>query len=71
MLVWPDGRTYVGDFSEGLQHGQGRLIVHSPPNGSDSSLQPLFEQSYEGQWQNGHMHGFGMLKFVDISFDFS
>ncbi|XP_063715898.1 alsin-like isoform X2 [Symsagittifera roscoffensis] len=69
MLVWPDGKTYIGDFHEGLQHGQGRLIVHSPPQGSEanasssSSSAPLFEQSYVGQWANGFMHGFGVLNY--------
>eukprot|EP00438_Fugacium_kawagutii_P002143 Skav218493 [mRNA] locus=scaffold538:1344458:1348152:- [translate_table: standard] len=45
---WPDGRTYTGNYRNGLRHGQGKF---NWPDG----------RSYEGEWEDGKQHGQGTL----------
>ena len=39
-MFWPDGRTYVGGWKNGKQHGEGKFSV---PQGETKS----------GEWNNG------------------
>lgn len=45
---WPDGRTYSGDWLNGLPHGQG---LQTLPDG----------EVYRGAWQTGRRQGLGEL----------
>lgn len=50
-LEWPDGKTYVGQFLNNLQHGYGH---QDSPSGDQ----------FEGQWREGYQNGRGILKLV-------
>lgn len=45
VFVWPDGHSYLGDWKEGKQHGNG--IYESPAI------------IHEGTWVNGKREGIG------------
>ena len=42
------GDVYVGEFSEGQRHGQGKMTMSSG------------KQTYEGKWENGLPEGQGV-----------
>ena len=49
VMQFPEGGgSYVGEFSDGVPHGQGRRVY---ANG----------ESYVGRWKNGRRHGFGTI----------
>lgn len=47
-FTWPDGRSYYGEFSNGLKHGQGKF---TSKNGI----------VYDGAWQEGKQNGKGKV----------
>ena len=49
-MTFPNGDKYVGEFAEGLFHGQGTYTLS---NG----------QQYTGTWQEGKRHGQGTLTY--------
>jgi hypothetical protein len=51
---WPDGTTYTGQFRDGLRTGRGTLNLPKDSNGQSIG-------SYEGEWKDGFMNGFGYL----------
>ena len=49
IMQWAEGGgSYVGEFSNGAPHGQGRRIYAN-------------SDSYVGRWKNGRRHGFGTM----------
>jgi len=46
--VFCDGSAYLGEFEEGLYHGNGSFMFQ---NGD----------TYDGEWRNGAFHGKGEL----------
>ncbi|XP_046991299.1 alsin [Schistocerca americana] len=50
-LVWPDGKTYVGQFQNNLQHGFGKLDIPAVSN-------------YEGEWKDGLQNGYGVMRYA-------
>lgn len=72
ILTWPDGRRYVGQFSEGLFHGEaimdwpdGRRYVgqyrNNKKHGDGEFVWPDGRR-YSGQWRIGLRHGRGDYK---------
>ncbi|XP_040913014.1 alsin-like isoform X2 [Toxotes jaculatrix] len=55
-MKWPDGRTYTGKFKNGLEDGYGECII---PNKVLNK-----PDSYQGQWREGKIHGFGKYKYA-------
>uniref|UniRef100_A0A673AXN5 Alsin Rho guanine nucleotide exchange factor ALS2 a n=1 Tax=Sphaeramia orbicularis TaxID=375764 RepID=A0A673AXN5_9TELE len=55
-MKWPDGRTYSGNFKNGLEDGYGECIM---PNKLLNK-----PDSYLGQWRDGKIHGFGKYKYA-------
>uniref|UniRef100_A0A8D3A2Y2 VPS9 domain-containing protein n=1 Tax=Scophthalmus maximus TaxID=52904 RepID=A0A8D3A2Y2_SCOMX len=55
-MKWPDGRTYVGNFKNGLEDGYGESIL---PNKVLNK-----PDSYQGHWRDGKIHGFGKYKYA-------
>ncbi|KAM3608464.1 uncharacterized protein V6R79_026113 [Siganus canaliculatus] len=55
-MKWPDGRTYCGNFKNGLEDGYGECII------PDKVLHKA--DSYQGQWKDGKIHGFGKYKYA-------
>ncbi|HEX7035117.1 MAG TPA: hypothetical protein VF210_05055 [Pseudomonadales bacterium] len=51
-IVWPDGRTYRGDWVNGRPHGEGE---ETQPDGT----------AYRGGWKDGNRHGHGEIVFAD------
>ncbi|KAH0627671.1 hypothetical protein JD844_003750 [Phrynosoma platyrhinos] len=51
-LTWPDGRNYVGDFKDGLEHGFGICLV---PHTSEDRY-----DCYKCHWREGRMSGYGI-----------
>lgn len=49
MLVWPDGKSYDGEYKLDKKHGYG---VFSWPNGT----------KYSGDWLEGKQHGTGVYE---------
>ncbi|XP_051872170.1 alsin isoform X3 [Pristis pectinata] len=56
VLRWPDGRSYSGDFKNGLEDGYGELIVPC------KALKK--NDHYQGHWKEGKMHGHGIYKYA-------
>ncbi|XP_061443337.1 ALS2 C-terminal-like protein [Rhineura floridana] len=56
-LTWPDGRNYVGDFKEGLEHGFGICLV---PRASRDRY-----DCYKCHWREGQMNGYGICEYGD------
>nr|XP_056713937.1 ALS2 C-terminal-like protein [Euleptes europaea] len=54
-LTWPDGRNYVGDFKDGLEHGFGICLV---PRVSEDRY-----DCYKCHWQEGKMSGYGICEY--------
>ncbi|KAK2839612.1 hypothetical protein Q5P01_013352 [Channa striata] len=54
-MKWPDGRTYCGNFKNGLEDGYGECIIHN------KVLNKL--DTYKGHWRDGKIHGFGKYKY--------
>ncbi|XP_062978744.1 ALS2 C-terminal-like protein [Elgaria multicarinata webbii] len=54
-LMWPDGRNYVGDFKEGLEHGFGICLV---PRGSEDRY-----DCYKSHWREGQRSGYGICEY--------
>ncbi|KAJ8410132.1 hypothetical protein AAFF_G00211730 [Aldrovandia affinis] len=54
VLKWPDGRTYIGTFKNGLEDGFGEYLV---PNKAFNK-----NHHYHGHWKEGRMHGFGTYR---------
>ena len=50
--MWNDGRKYVGEFQDGMRHGQGTYTM------SDGS-------NYTGQWEGSMPNGEGVYTFAD------
>ncbi|XP_069388473.1 alsin-like isoform X5 [Paralichthys olivaceus] len=55
-MKWPDGRTYTGNFKNGLEDGYGESVM------PDKVLNK--PDSYQGQWRDGKIHGFGKYKYA-------
>ncbi|KAF7216143.1 alsin isoform X1 [Nothobranchius furzeri] len=55
-MKWPDGRTYKGNFKNGLEDGYGECLI--PNKGQDKP------DTYQGQWREGKIHGFGKYKYA-------
>ncbi|XP_027146712.1 alsin isoform X2 [Larimichthys crocea] len=55
-MKWPDGRTYSGNFKNGLEDGYGECII---PNKVLNK-----PDSYQGHWKDGKIHGFGKYKYA-------
>ncbi|XP_061189160.1 alsin-like isoform X2 [Saccostrea echinata] len=53
-MKWADGRKYIGNFKEGLQHGHGKLILKQ----DDGS-----ERTQEGYWRDGLLHGLAKVRY--------
>ncbi len=62
-FVWDSGDKYVGEFKEGLPHGQG---THTFVNREKYDTSEYGEK-YEGEFQDLHFHGQGTLTFPDGS----
>ncbi|KAM8857884.1 alsin-like isoform 3-T3 [Synchiropus picturatus] len=56
-MKWPDGRTYSGNFKNGLEDGLGECII---PNKLLSK-----PDSYHGNWKEGKIHGFGKYIYAN------
>ncbi|XP_067844063.1 alsin isoform X3 [Heptranchias perlo] len=56
VLRWPDGRTYSGDFKNGLEDGYGEYIIPS------KALKK--NDHYQGHWKEGKMHGHGIYNYA-------
>ncbi|XP_048366874.1 ALS2 C-terminal-like protein isoform X2 [Sphaerodactylus townsendi] len=54
-LMWPNGRNYVGDFKEGLEHGFGICLI---PCASGDCY-----DCYKCHWQEGKMSGYGICEY--------
>ncbi|XP_062056695.1 ALS2 C-terminal-like protein [Lepus europaeus] len=54
-LKWPDGRSHVGDFCEGLEHGFGIRLV---PQASEDKF-----DCYKCHWTAGSMCGYGICEY--------
>ncbi|XP_067137388.1 alsin [Centruroides vittatus] len=52
-MLWPDGRKYIGKFSQNMQHGEGLYMV---PSGEQFI-------TYEGYWKDGKQNGLGVVKY--------
>lgn len=55
-MKWPDGRTYCGNFKNGSEDGYGECFM---PNKELNK-----HDSYQGQWKDGKIHGFGKYKYA-------
>ncbi|XP_068602604.1 alsin-like [Brachionichthys hirsutus] len=55
-MKWPNGRTYRGNFKNGLEDGYGECII---PNKTLNR-----PDSYQGHWRDGKIHGFGKYKYA-------
>uniref|UniRef100_H3CDQ7 Alsin Rho guanine nucleotide exchange factor ALS2 n=1 Tax=Tetraodon nigroviridis TaxID=99883 RepID=H3CDQ7_TETNG len=55
-LRWPDGRSYCGNFRNGLEDGYGECVM---PNKELNKT-----DSYHGHWRDGKIHGFGKYKYA-------
>ncbi|KAJ8319767.1 hypothetical protein KUTeg_001354 [Tegillarca granosa] len=53
-MKWKDGRSYVGNFKLGFQHGYGKLMIPQ----DDGS-----ERVQQGNWKDGRLHGLGKVKY--------
>uniref|UniRef100_A0A667WYP8 Alsin Rho guanine nucleotide exchange factor ALS2 n=1 Tax=Myripristis murdjan TaxID=586833 RepID=A0A667WYP8_9TELE len=55
-MKWPDGRSYSGNFKNGLEDGYAECVM---PN-------KLLSKSdcYQGQWRDGKIHGFGTFRYA-------
>ncbi|XP_033021535.1 ALS2 C-terminal-like protein [Lacerta agilis] len=56
-LTWPDGRNYVGDFQDGMEHGFGICLV---PRASEDRY-----DCYKCHWREGKMNGYGICEYGD------
>uniref|UniRef100_A0A5F9D0W2 ALS2 C-terminal like n=1 Tax=Oryctolagus cuniculus TaxID=9986 RepID=A0A5F9D0W2_RABIT len=54
-LKWPDGRSHVGDFCQGLEHGFGIRLV---PQASEDKF-----DCYKCHWTAGSMCGYGICEY--------
>jgi hypothetical protein len=57
VLTWPNGDVYEGEFSNGCFHGVGTR--------SWTSHQTYL--TFNGEWENGEIEGYGEMKFCDRS----
>ncbi|XP_067686605.1 alsin-like isoform X2 [Haliotis asinina] len=55
-LKWNDGRTYIGMFKQGLQHGHGVMTI---PKGNNSTV------CMEGEWKDGKLNGYGSIRYTN------
>uniref|UniRef100_A0A3B4GHB0 Alsin-like n=1 Tax=Pundamilia nyererei TaxID=303518 RepID=A0A3B4GHB0_9CICH len=55
-MKWPDGRLYKGNFKNGLEDGYGNCVI---PNKLLNKT-----DTYQGQWREGKIHGFGKYKYA-------
>ncbi|XP_056144962.1 alsin-like isoform X2 [Lampris incognitus] len=55
-MKWPDGRSYTGNFKNGLEDGYGECVI----------LNKLLNKPdrYRGHWKEGKIHGFGTYKYA-------
>ncbi|XP_071370510.1 alsin-like, partial [Centroberyx affinis] len=55
-MKWADGRSYSGDFKNGLEDGYGECVI---PN-------KLLNKAdrYLGHWRDGKIHGFGTYRYA-------
>ncbi|XP_045153634.1 ALS2 C-terminal-like protein [Echinops telfairi] len=54
-LKWPDGRSHVGNFSQGLEHGFGICLV---PQAAEDKF-----DCYKCHWREGSMCGYGICEY--------
>ncbi|KAM4731264.1 alsin-like isoform 2-T2 [Anableps anableps] len=54
-MKWPDGRVYKGNFKSGLEDGYGECVIPSKVQDKPDT--------YQGQWREGKIHGFGKYKY--------
>ncbi|XP_055005608.1 alsin-like isoform X2 [Boleophthalmus pectinirostris] len=55
-MKWPDGKTYTGNFKNGLEDGYGECLM---PNKALNKA-----DCYHGHWKDGQIHGFGKYKYA-------
>ncbi|KAG7239896.1 hypothetical protein INR49_028296 [Caranx melampygus] len=55
-MKWPDGRTYTGNFKNGVEDGYGECIM---PNKVLNKT-----DCYQGHWKDGKIHGFGKYRYA-------
>ncbi|XP_057708609.1 alsin-like isoform X2 [Corythoichthys intestinalis] len=55
-MRWPDGRTYTGNFKNGLEDGYGECMI------PDKLLNKA--GCYQGHWKDGKIHGFGIYRYA-------
>ncbi|XP_061697615.1 alsin-like isoform X2 [Syngnathoides biaculeatus] len=55
-MRWQDGRTYTGNFKNGLEDGYGECMI------PDKLLNKA--GCYQGQWRDGKIHGFGIYRYA-------
>ncbi|XP_034042312.1 alsin-like isoform X2 [Thalassophryne amazonica] len=55
-MKWPDGRSYSGNFKNGLEDGYGECTM---PNKVSNKT-----ETYMGHWREGKIHGFGKYKYA-------
>ncbi|XP_037136637.1 alsin-like isoform X2 [Syngnathus acus] len=56
-MRWPDGRTYTGNFTNGLEDGFGECMI------PDKLLNKA--GCYQGHWRDGKIHGFGVYRYAN------
>jgi len=54
--VWPNGETYVGQWLNGMKHGQGRAVLS---RGLFDILKGDGKETYNGEWRRNKRNGFG------------
>ncbi|XP_077393603.1 alsin-like isoform X6 [Festucalex cinctus] len=55
-MRWQDGRTYTGNFKNGLEDGYGECMI------PDKLLNKA--GCYQGHWRDGKIHGFGIYRYA-------
>ena len=58
--IWPDGKTYIGQFRKGLFHGKGKLSV-----AHNSDCEGRRMEVYDGLFEEGLFHGYGVLNYAN------
>ena len=55
LSIWPDGSIYEGNFHDGVKNGKGKFTWAEGEGGG----------TYEGEFKNNQMCGFGLLIYND------
>mmetsp|Transcript_56036 Transcript_56036/g.103697 ORF Transcript_56036/g.103697 Transcript_56036/m.103697 type:complete len:309 (+) Transcript_56036:77-1003(+) len=78
-FTFPNGEAYIGQWQDGLQHGQGKATTVGGKKGvtyegeymrgkrhGRGTLTLLNGETYSGQWQDGLRHGQGTSTYKDL-----